>query len=118
MSGVLDEILTQKRAEVWRLKAAPSYVRVPSGPPHPALLVAGEAIAFDQQGQYVLVVDDTDVVARRPITTGMQVGSDYVVTTGLQASDRIVVQGILHAVPGRKVTIAASTTPAAAPASH
>jgi indole-3-glycerol phosphate synthase len=32
MSGVLDEILQQKRAEVWKLKAAPSYVRIPSGP--------------------------------------------------------------------------------------
>lgn len=32
MSGVLDEILQQKRAEVWKMKAAPSYVRVPSGP--------------------------------------------------------------------------------------
>jgi indole-3-glycerol phosphate synthase len=32
MSGVLDEILQQKRAEVWKLKAAPSYVRVPTGP--------------------------------------------------------------------------------------
>lgn len=32
MSGVLEEILQQKRAEVWKLKAAPSYVRIPAGP--------------------------------------------------------------------------------------
>lgn len=32
MSGVLDRILEQKRAEVWKLKSAPSYVRVPAGP--------------------------------------------------------------------------------------
>lgn len=32
MSGVLDAILEQKRAEVWKLKSAPSYVRVPTGP--------------------------------------------------------------------------------------
>jgi indole-3-glycerol phosphate synthase len=30
--SLLDEIVQQKRAEVWKLKAAPSYVRVPSGP--------------------------------------------------------------------------------------
>jgi len=32
MSGVLERIIEQKNAEVWRLKAAPSYVRVPAGP--------------------------------------------------------------------------------------
>lgn len=32
MTRVLDEILQQKRGEVWKLKSAPSYVRVPSGP--------------------------------------------------------------------------------------
>lgn len=32
MSNVLEEILQQKRAEVWKLKAAPSYVRIPQGP--------------------------------------------------------------------------------------
>lgn len=31
-SGVLESILEQKRAEVWKLKSAPSYVRVPAGP--------------------------------------------------------------------------------------
>jgi indole-3-glycerol phosphate synthase len=32
VSGLLDDILRQKRAEVWKLKSAPSYVRIPSGP--------------------------------------------------------------------------------------
>jgi indole-3-glycerol phosphate synthase len=32
VSGLLERILEQKRAEVWKLKSAPSYVRVPSGP--------------------------------------------------------------------------------------
>lgn len=32
MSGVLDAILEQKKAEVWKLRSAPSYVRVPAGP--------------------------------------------------------------------------------------
>ncbi len=32
MSGVLGAILEQKKAEVWKLRSAPSYVRVPAGP--------------------------------------------------------------------------------------
>jgi indole-3-glycerol phosphate synthase len=32
VSGILEAILEQKRAEVWKLKSAPSYVRVPGGP--------------------------------------------------------------------------------------
>src|SRR5262249_9469241 len=35
-----------------------------------ALLVPGDAISFDQQGEYVLVVDDKNVVQRRAVKTG------------------------------------------------
>ncbi len=78
-------------------------VRVPTGEPHDALLVRGDAISFDQQGEYVLVVNAEDVVERRAIKTGQQIGDHYVVTEGLQAADRVVVAGLARAVPGRKV---------------
>lgn len=95
-------------------------VRIPSAAPHDALTVPGEAIAFDQQGEYVLVVDAESTVARRPVTTGMQLGDRIVVKDGLTAGDRVVVAGLQRAIPGRKVDAqTAQTAPAAtaAPAS-
>ncbi|MCW5890355.1 MAG: efflux RND transporter periplasmic adaptor subunit [bacterium] len=79
-------------------------LRVPVAAAANALVVPGDAVAFDQQGEYVLVVGDDDVVARRPVETGEQVGDQIVVTKGLQATDRVVVAGLTRAIPGRKVT--------------
>src|SRR5262249_51229944 len=49
-------------------------VRVPALKKREALLVPGDAISFDQQGEYVLVVNDKNVVERRAVKTGQQVG--------------------------------------------
>jgi RND family efflux transporter MFP subunit len=78
-------------------------VRVAAGAPKESLLVPGDALSFDQQGEYLLVVNDADVVERRPVETGTQLGSRFVVEEGLAASDWVVVDGIPRAVPGRKV---------------
>ncbi len=73
------------------------------GKPADALVVPGDAISFDQQGRYVLVVGANDVVERKGIKTGAQTGKDLVVTEGLTRDDRVIVDGILQAIPGRKV---------------
>ena len=91
-------------------------LRIPSGAPHQALTVPGEAIAFDQQGEYVLVVNADGVVARRPVTTGMQIGERIVVKDGLAATDRVVVAGLQRAIPGRTVEAQAVPGATAAPA--
>lgn len=82
-----------------------------------ALLVPGEAVSFDQQGEYVLVVNAQNVVERRGVKAGMQVGDRLVITDGLDAGDAVVVEGILRAVPGRAVNPhwATSAAPAATP---
>jgi len=91
-------------------------VRIPSAAPHEALTVPGEAIAFDQQGEYVLLVDADGVVARRPVTTGMQLGERIVVKDGLTLADRVVVAGLQRAIPGRKVDAQTAPAATAAPA--
>jgi RND family efflux transporter MFP subunit len=78
-------------------------VRAPLGKPADALVVPGDAISFDQQGRYVLVVGADNVVERKAIKTGTQTGKDLVVTEGLTADDLVIVDGILQAIPGRKV---------------
>src|SRR5262249_29903100 len=79
-------------------------VRVPALHARDALLVPGDAVSFDQQGEYVLVVDDKNVVERRAIKTGQQVGDALVVEEGLKPDDQVIVEGILQAIPGREVT--------------
>jgi len=78
-------------------------VRVPITQRQNALLVSGDAVSFDQQGGYVLVVDSKDVVERRSIKTGQQIGGMLVVEDGLQAEDWVIIDGLMQAIPGRKV---------------
>jgi RND family efflux transporter MFP subunit len=78
-------------------------VRVKSPERHHALLAPGDALSFDQQGEYVLVVNDKNVVERRTVKTGFQVGDMMVVESGLKAGDWVIVEGLLQAIPGRVV---------------
>jgi len=90
-------------------------VRIPVGAPKESIVIPGDAIGFDQQGEYVLVVNLDDVVERRRIETGTQVGESYVVESGLDVGDRVIVEGLARAVPGRKVTPVAAAAAAPAP---
>ncbi len=79
-------------------------VRVPAALPRDALMVPGEAVSFDQQGEYLLVVNDKNLVERRGVTLGPQVGTLQAIEQGLRADDWVIVEGILQAIPGRAVS--------------
>jgi RND family efflux transporter MFP subunit len=78
-------------------------VRVPARQQRDALLVPGDAISFDQQGEFLLVVNDKNVVERRGVKTGPQVGELLVIGEGLKADDLVIVEGGLQVIPGRTV---------------
>ena len=78
-------------------------VRVPVGKIKNALLLPAAALAFDQQGPYVLVVNDKNVVERRGVKLGTEVDSFRVIEKGLQGGEWVVVEGGIKAIPGRPV---------------
>jgi RND family efflux transporter MFP subunit len=78
-------------------------VRVAALHKREALLVPGDAVSFDQQGEYVLVTDDKNIVDRRGVKTGQQMGDKLVIEDGLTADDWVIVDGLLQAIPGRAV---------------
>jgi multidrug efflux system membrane fusion protein len=59
-----------------------------------ALLVPERAVSFDQDKKFVYVVDESNKVSYREIQLGQQVGSQRVVESGLNAGDRVVVDGL------------------------
>jgi hypothetical protein len=77
-------------------------VRVPSRP-QPALLVPDIALGADQGGRYVLVVNKDSVVEQRRVEARQLVGELRVIEKGLNKDDRVVVGGIMRAIPGQKV---------------
>jgi len=70
-----------------------------------ALLVHERAIGTDLGGKYVLVVGEDNVVEQRYVTLGpIQDDGTVVVESGLDGSERYIVNGMLRARPGFPVT--------------
>jgi RND family efflux transporter MFP subunit len=77
-------------------------VRVPLRPEQ-ALLVPEVAVGSDQAGRYVLTVNPDGIVEQRRVQLGQTTGEMRVIESGLKPDERVVVSGILDAVPGQKV---------------
>ena len=88
-------------------------IRVPGSTPHLALLIPDAAIGSEQARKYVLVVDDSDTVQQKYVTLGQLDGGLRVVRDGLLPTDRVIVNGLMHAQPGIKVKPQEQSTPAA-----
>ncbi len=69
----------------------------------PALLVNERAIGTDQDKKFVLVVDGDSKAQYREIELGNSVDGLRVVTKGLKAGERIVVNGIQRVRPGAPI---------------
>ncbi len=78
-------------------------VRVPFDQQQNALLVPDVALGSDQAGRYVLVVNGDSVVEQRKVQTGPLEGELRVIESGLKPDDRVVIAGLLRAIPGQKV---------------
>lgn len=69
-----------------------------------AFLVPEVAIANDQQGTYVFVVSEKNIVERRNVKTGPVVDGLRGIEEGLKGKEWVIVNGLLKAAPGRQVT--------------
>jgi RND family efflux transporter MFP subunit len=69
-----------------------------------AFLVPEVAVGHDQQGAYVLVANEKNIVERRSVKTGPAVDALRAIDNGLSGQEWVVVNGLLKAGPGRQVT--------------
>jgi membrane fusion protein, multidrug efflux system len=72
-----------------------------------AIVVPQLAVQQGQNGHLVYVVKQDGTAEVRPVVVGDYYGEkDIVILTGLQAGDRVAVDGVLRVVPGQPVKIA------------
>lgn len=67
------------------------------------LLVSERAIGTDQSKKFVMVVDGNNKVNYREVALGASINGLRAVTQGLQAGERVVVNGLQHIRPGALV---------------
>lgn len=79
-------------------------IRVPGSPEYEALLVPDAAIGSEQIRKFVYVVDSENTVRQKYLELGSLQGNLRVVRSGLEPQDRVVVNGLMRARPGAKVT--------------
>ncbi|NMG72820.1 efflux RND transporter periplasmic adaptor subunit [Parazoarcus communis] len=79
-------------------------IRLGSSNTREALLIDERAIGTDQNKRFVLVVDDANRTAYREVSLGGAQSSLRVVEDGLQAGERIVVNGLQRTRPGQTVS--------------
>ena len=90
-------------------------VKIPFTAEYPALLVPTRSLAMDQQGRFLMVVDDKNIAKRRAVEVGSEREGMTVVTKGLTASDVIIVEGLQKVRPGAPVKPTPFKEEAAAP---
>ena len=78
-------------------------VRLELGDAKKMLVIPFTAVAIDQQGSFVLTVGADNKVARRNVKLGAQTGGLTIVEGGLEAGDRVIVEGQQRARPGTMV---------------
>jgi multidrug efflux system membrane fusion protein len=79
-------------------------IKLVGSAPYNGILIDDKAVGTDLNNKFVLVVDDKQQLQYRPVTLGEKVGGLRIVTSGLKASETIVVNGLQRVRPTMQVT--------------
>lgn len=72
--------------------------------PHQAMLIPDRAVVSDQAAKVLMVIGEEGKVTPKPVKLGTLIGNDMrVIRSGIEASDQVIVEGLLKARPGTPV---------------
>ena len=80
------------------------HIRVPGSEPYKAILLPETAIVTDQSQKVALVVAEDGTVGVKILRVGPNYNGMRIIREGLSAEDRVVINGLMRARPGSKVT--------------
>ncbi len=79
-------------------------IRVPGSEPYQALLVPDSAVVTDQSRKILMTVRDDGTVEPKIVRPGPTYQGLRIIRDGLAPTDRVVINGLVRARPGAKVT--------------
>jgi RND family efflux transporter MFP subunit len=79
-------------------------IRVPGSEPYQALLVPDAALVTDQSRKLLMTVTEDGTVVPKVVRPGPTYEGLRIIRTGIAPTDRIVINGLVRARPGGKVT--------------
>ena len=82
-----------------------------------AMVLPQQAVTRNEKGNFVMVVAEDGAVSPRPVQIGRSQGTNWVVTSGLKAGEKVMVDGLVKVGMGaKKVTPVPWTGSSQAPA--
>lgn len=78
-------------------------VRVVTGHKDGVFVVPQVAVISNDQGKFVYVANEKNEATLRPVVTGNWVGKDWVILSGLDTGDKVIVDNIIKLRPGASV---------------
>jgi membrane fusion protein, multidrug efflux system len=103
-SGTIHARATVPNPDLFLAPGQFARLRVAIAPPAPVYLLPDSAVVLDQSQHLVMTVGLDGTVKPKIVTTGDLRGGLRVIKSGLDASDRVIIDGLVRAVPGAKVT--------------
>jgi RND family efflux transporter MFP subunit len=79
-------------------------LRLPTSPETPVLLIPEDALATDQSRKLVMTVAADGSVVPKPVELGPLSDGLRVISSGLAPTDQVIINGLMRARPGSKVT--------------
>src|SRR5882724_1302218 len=102
-TGTLEITLDFPNPDFTLLPGTFSRVRVQTGEKSGVFLVPQRAIRELQGVRTLYLVDNEDKVVARTVTAGDRIGGLWAIEKGLEAGDRVIVEGLQRVQPGVKV---------------
>jgi membrane fusion protein, multidrug efflux system len=102
-SGTIHARATVPNPDLFLAPGQFARLRVAIAPPTQVYLLPDAAVMLDQSQRLVMTVGADATVKPKIVTTGDLRGGLRVIQSGLEASDRVVIDGMVRAIPGTKV---------------
>ena len=102
-SGTIHARATVPNADLFLAPGQFARLRVAVAPPTAVLMLPDSAVVLDQSQHLVMTVSADGAVVPKIVETGDLRGGLRVIRSGLDPGDRVVIDGLVRAVPGSKV---------------
>ena len=103
-SGTIHARATVPNPDLFLAPGQFARLRVAIAPPSPVYLLPDAAVMLDQSQRLVMTVAGDGTVKPKIVTTGELRGGLRVIRSGLDADDRVIIDGLVRAMPGAKVS--------------
>lgn len=102
-SGTIHARATVPNPDLFLAPGQFARLRVAIAPPTSVFLLPDAAVVLDQSQRLVMTVGPDATVKPKIVTTGDLRGGLRVIQSGLQPDDRVIIDGLVRAIPGTKV---------------